>query len=298
MVNEKLSVIIPAFNGRVQLQHCLESLDRSTFSNFEIIVVDHGNTSEITDWLRSEFHRVDCIRGSSKLWWSGATNLGIRHALNKGCTLIMLLNHDCYVREDTIGTLVTRLHSQAKAIIAPTQINARTQRETIGATSFFLAGFSTIVPPASWYRRFHPETLIPVRLILGGRGVIIRASVFDKVGLFNEKQLPHYSADHDFYFRCRKADIKLYVSGDAVVDIDDTMTTLGNMDSELSLTNFIDSLKNRRSHRNIKDLSVLFSLHFPITALAPVGVALHLVRYSTVYFAKMIFRKNNRTILK
>jgi len=289
MVNENLSVIIPAFSGHEQLQRCLESLGRSTFPDFEIIVVDHGNTNEISDWLRSQFPHVDCIRGSSELWWSGATNLGIRHALHKGSTLIMLLNHDCYVRKDTIGTLLARLHSQTNAIIAPAQINTRTHRETIGATSFFLAGFSTIVPPASWYRRFYEETLIPVRLISGGRGVIIRASVFDKVGLFNEAQLPHYYADHDFYFRCRKAGIKLYVCGDVKVDIDDTMTTLGDMDSELSLTNFMESLKNRRSHRNIKDLSMLFSLHYPIAALAPVGVALHLVRYFSVYLVKMVF---------
>jgi hypothetical protein len=67
------------------------------------------------------------------------------------------------------------------------------------------------------------------------------------------------------------------------------MTTLGNMDSKLSITNFMDSLKNQRSHRNIKDISMLFSLHYPIAALALVGVALQLVRYSTVYFVKMIF---------
>jgi len=289
MVNEKLSVIIPAFSGHGQLQRCLESLDRSSFPDFEIIVVDHGTTSEISDWLRSQFPHVDCIRGSSELWWSGATNLGIRHALHKGGTLIMLLNHDCYVHKHTIGTLLTRLHSQANAIIAPAQINTRTQRETIGATSFFLAGFSTIVPPASWYRRFYPETLIPVRLISGGRGVIIRAAIFNRVGLFNETQLPHYYADHDFYFRCRKADINLYVCGDVKVDIDDTMSTLGDMDCELSLANLMDSLKNRRSHRNIKDLSMLFSLHYPVAALARVGVALHLVRYFSVYLVKMIF---------
>jgi GT2 family glycosyltransferase len=289
MVNEKLSVVIPAFSGHEQLQRCLESLGHSTFSDFEIIVVDHGNTCGISDWLRSAFPHVNCIRCSSKLWWSGATNTGIKHALQNGSSLIMLLNHDCYVRKDTIGTLLTRLHNQENAIVAPAQVNTRTGRETIGATSLFLAGFSTINPPASWYRKLYPEELIPVGLIPGGRGVIIRASVFDKVGLFNEAQLPHYGADHDFYFRCRKADIKLYVCGDAKVDIDDTTTTLGNMDSKLSLTNFMNSLKNQRSHRNIKDLSMLFSLHYPIAVLSHVGVALHLVRYFSVYLVKMIF---------
>jgi len=289
MVNEKLSVIIPAFSGHGQLQHCLESLYHSSFPDFEIIVVDHGTTSEISNWLQNRFPHVDCIRGSSELWWSGATNLGVRHALHQGSTLIMLLNHDCYVRKNTIETLLARLHSQTNAIIAPAQINTRTQRETIGATSFFLAGFSTIVPPASWYRKFYSATLIPVRLIPGGRGVIIRASVFDRVGFFNAAQLPHYYADHDFYFRCHKAGIKLYVCGDVKVDIDDTMSTLGDMDNDLSLTNLRDSLKNRRSHRNIKDLSTLFSLHYPIAVLAHLGVALHLVRYVSVYLVKMIF---------
>ena len=290
MVNEKLSVVIPVFRGHEQLQSCLESLGHSTFSDFEIIVVDHGNTCKISDWLRSSFPHVNCIRGSSELWWSGATNTGIKHALQNSSSLIMLLNHDCYVRKDTIGTLLTRLHDQENAVVAPAQVNIRTGCETIGATSFFLAGFSTITPPASWYRKLYPGELIPVGLIPGGRGVIIRASVFDKVGLFNEAQLPHYYADHDFYFRCRKAAIKLYVCGDAKVDIDDTMSTLGDMDSELSLANFMDSLRNRRSHRNIKDLSMLFSLHYPVAALARVGVALHLLRYISVYLVKMIFR--------
>lgn len=289
MVNEKLSVVIPAFSGHEQLQRCLESLGQSNFSDFEIIVVDHGNNSGISDWLRSAFPHVNCIRGSSGLWWSGATNTGIKHALQNGSSLIMLLNHDCYMRKDTVGTLLTRLHNQENAIIAPAQVNIRTGRETIGATSFFLAGFSTITPPASWYRKLHPEELIPVGLIPGGRGVIIRASVFDKVGLFNDIQLQHYGADHDFYFRCRKAGIKLYVCGDVKIDIDDTKTTLGDMNNELSLTNFMDSLKNRRSHRNIKDLSTLFSLHYPIAVLAPVGVMLHLIRYFSVYLVKMIF---------
>ena len=289
MANEKLSVVIPAFSGHEQLQRCLESLGHSTFSDFEVIVVDHGDSSEISDWLRSAFPHVNCIRGSSELWWSGATNTGIKHALQNGSSLIMLLNHDCYICKDTISTLLTRLHDQENAVVAPAQVNIRTGRETIGATSFFLAGFSTITPPASWYRRFHSDTLIPVRLIPGGRGVIIRASVFDRVGLFNEAQLPHYYADHDFYFRCRKEGINLYICADVKVEIDDTMSTLGDMNNELSLTNFVDSLKDRRSHRNIKDLSTLFSLHYPIAALANVGVALHLLRYSSVYFVKMLF---------
>jgi GT2 family glycosyltransferase len=288
MGNNKLAIIIPAFSGHQQLRHCLESLYKSRYSDFDVVIVDHGVTDEITCWIKATFPQAICKRGSPELWWSGASNLGIRHALSKGSTMIMLLNHDCYLRQDTIGTLVSQLQDLSNAIIAPTQINIRTQRETIGATSFFLAGFSTIIPPASWYRRFYPGKIIPVRLIPGGRGVIIRASAFDKMGLFNESQLPHYYADHDFYFRCRKAGIKLYVCGDATVDIDDTMTTLGDMDSKLSLANLMRSLKSRRSHRNIKDLSTLFSLHYPIAALAPVGVALHLVRYCSVYLVKMI----------
>ncbi len=91
----------------------------------------------------------------------------------------------------------------------------RENRDIIGVTSCFLLGFSTLIPPAGWYRFRYPAGLVPTPLICGGRGVILSAATFQQVGMLDEEHLPHYGADHDFYFRCRKAGLQLFICMDS-----------------------------------------------------------------------------------
>ena len=290
MADKKLAIIIPVFRGQEQIRRCLESLYKSRCTDFDVVIVDHGITDQITRLVTAEFPEANCIRGSADLWWSGATNLGIHHALDNGSTLLMLLNHDCYVREDTIGMLLEQMESTPDAIIAPVQHNLHTGKDTIGATSFFLLGFSTIIPPAGWYRFFHSTPLVPTRLIIGGRGALIRASTFQQVGYFDERNLPHYGADHDFYFRCRKSGIRLFVCMDAIVDMDDTWTSSAKTGGDRVPAEFAGTLKDRSSHRNIRDLYALFSRHYPVPGLAALGVALNFLRYSLLSLVRTVAR--------
>jgi len=290
MVNDRLAIIIPAYSGYEQLRHCLESLYNSQYSDFDVVVVDHGDTDELTSRVRAAFPRTTCIRGTPDLWWSGASNLGIRHALNGGSKLIMLLNHDCYVHDDTIEKLLLCMETTANAIITPVQHNLYTNKDTIGALSFFLLGFPTIVPPAAWYRRLYSQPLVPTHLILGGRDAVMRANIFQDTGYFDEINLPHYGADHDFYLRCRSAGIRLFVCTDSIVDIDDTQTTIAETGTVKTLAEFTHTLRDRSSHRNIRDLYTLFSRHYPVPRLAPLGVALNIMRYFFVYMTKSVLR--------
>jgi GT2 family glycosyltransferase len=293
-MTNKLSIIIPAFGGLDQTRHCLQALGESHYRDFEIILVDHGISDAISRLAKDEFPRVTCLRGPADLWWSGASNLGIRHALEAGSQWLMLLNHDCYVQPDTIGTLLNNIENNEKLIIAPVQHTLRKRRDIIGITSCFLLGFPTIVPPAAWYRFRHPAGLVPTALIGGGRGVIVSATIFQQVGMLDAEHLPHYYADHDFYFRCRKAGVQLFICRDARVDIDDSMTSSADPGSSLTLTGFTDALKNRGSHRNVQDLRVLFSRYYPVPGLSGVGVALNTVRFFFVFLARRLFRLPER----
>lgn len=285
-MTNKLSIIIPAFSGLDQTRHCLQSLNKSHFKDFKIILVDHGVSDAISQMARNEFPGITCLRGPTELWWSGATNLGIKYALENGSQWIILLNHDCYVEPDTIGILLNNIEKNGGSIIAPVQHMLREGRDIIGATSCFLLGFPTIVLPAAWYRLRYPAGLIPTPLIGGGRGVVISADTFHRVGMLDDEHLPHYYADHDFYFRCRKAGLKLFVCRDARVNIDDTMTSSANQGNNLTLSGFAAGLKDRGSHRNTRDLRVLFSRYYPIPGLSGMGVALNTVRFFCVFLAR------------
>ncbi|MFQ5545462.1 MAG: glycosyltransferase family 2 protein [Acidiferrobacterales bacterium] len=225
--------------------------------------------------------------GEPTLWWTGATNLGVRWAIDNGAEMIMLLNNDCYVTPDTIGRLVEHTEQAGEAIIAPIQKDYDTKQDLYDtASECFLLGFTTLIPPKMKTESNHGDTVRRTKLIIGGRGVLIPIRVFERIGLFDDVNLPHYGADHDFYMRARKQGIPLLSALDAVVYIDNRRTTLARRLGTLSFSEFRMTLTSPQSHRNVRDLTALFKKHYPIRGLHHVGVALNLMRYAIVYAYK------------
>lgn len=280
-------IIITDFNGYTQTRRCLEALRASRYRNFTILVVEHGTTSETRTGLAVEFPEVIRVSGSTELWWTGATNLGIRYALDHGADKVMLLNNDCYVTPETIGTLIKQARARPQAIVASVQRDWQSGRVTcISPHSHFLLGFPTSDGPRRLTLAMTTKELLPVKLIIGGRGVIIPSAVFKLLGLFDEEQLPHYGSDHDFYLRTRQHNIPLYVATRAFVDIDNTRTTLADNPGALSFSEFLHSLRSIRSHRNLRDISALFRKHYPIPYLYLFGVTLYTTRYLLTYLVR------------
>lgn len=278
----QLYVVISDHNGWRQTQECLRKLRSSACQEFQVIVVDHGTTGEteqgmagIPDMLR--------IPAGAELWWTGATNVGIRKALDLGAAQVMLLNNDCFVNRDTISRLLSHGSATDKQIVAPLQRNAEGEVEVARTASCFALGFPSFALPHMNRVPHGAKHLLKTRMIVGGRGVLIPAEVFDAVGLFDEDALPHYGADHDFYMRCRARGISLYIAPDATVVIDTTRTTLARGLGTMSWFEFRQSLSSPRSHRNVKMLLTLFKRYYPIRFLYPVGVALNLMRYFASY---------------
>lgn len=286
---DKIHIVIPVFNGWKQTKICLDALRASLYRELEIIVVDHGSTDETKEALPSQYPEVVHIFGEPTLWWTGATNLGIRTAMDRGATNIMLLNNDCYVEPETILCLVAHARENDEAIIAPVQRDYFTKRVLcVTAATCYLLGFPTLVLPRKAINSLGEKRLLPTRLIIGGRGVLIPAAVFERLGMFDEVHLPHFGSDNDFYLRCRKQGIPLFVATDATVCIDNTRTTLAANVDQMGLKQFLQTLVDRRSHRNIRDLTALFRLHYPIKGLHHLGVALNLLRYGLLYACKRL----------
>lgn len=277
-------VVIPVLNRWEQTRKCLAHLRDGSFTNLSIIVVDHGSTDGTAAGLKKEYPDVLRIQGSSELWWSGATNLGVRTALEDGASLIMLLNNDCYVSRNTLEVLVSHSAAHPAAIIAPVHRNLHSgEIMTRRGGTLFVLGFPTLLLPGKSLYKPGTTDLRPASLIMGGRGTLIPAEIFERLGLFNDVDLPHYWADHDFFLRCKKNGVAQYLAQGTAVEIDETTTSTASQLEHMTLPQFIDTFKSRRSHRNVRDLLSLFRLHYPIPGLYPAGVFLNVARYTVVY---------------
>jgi glycosyltransferase involved in cell wall biosynthesis len=74
-----ISVIIPAFNAAICLEHCLESVFRQTQAHREIIVIDDGSTDSTAEILRKYSDRITYAAQENR-GPSAARNHGLRLA--------------------------------------------------------------------------------------------------------------------------------------------------------------------------------------------------------------------------
>lgn len=264
-MNPLLFIVITDFNGFQQTKLCLDALRASVYQAFTVVLVDHGVTNETQQALGRNYPEVIRITGSPELWWTGATNLGIRYALDCGAELVMLLNNDCYVTPETIGELIEIWQENPRSLIAPVQRDSLNGKIlSITSSSCFLLGFPTVPGPRALTQEMYDKRLLSTRLICGGRGVLLPALVFSVIGLFDEYNFPHYGADHDFYIRVAKKEWPLYVATRSTVFVDNTKTTVASDLKEMTIREWLESLKTFRSHRNIAHVSNLFQIHYPI----------------------------------
>lgn len=85
-----LSVVIPTYNRKPILEKCLRAMERQTFADYEIVVVDDGSTDGTVEWLQShaaEFPhvRLFCQNHGGA---AGARNYGVEQA--KGDTIVFI----------------------------------------------------------------------------------------------------------------------------------------------------------------------------------------------------------------
>ena len=98
------SVIIPTFNRLDTLKAAVQSVQRQTFSDFEVIVVDDGSTDGSFEWA-SSIAGVRAFR-QPNAGPSAARNLGARHAA--GDYLAFLDSDDLFV-DDALSTYATAI---------------------------------------------------------------------------------------------------------------------------------------------------------------------------------------------
>jgi len=101
--NPLVSVIVLNYNGREVLEPCLDSIFASSYSPFEVIVVDNGSTDWSADIARKKYD-FRLLRKKHNVGFSAGNNSGIRAARGE---FLVLLNYDTVVDPNWLSELVT-----------------------------------------------------------------------------------------------------------------------------------------------------------------------------------------------
>lgn len=224
-------IVTPVHNRRELTRRCLECLSVQTYPHYKIIVVDDGSTDGTGEMIAAQFPHVTVLRGDGNLWWTEATNVGIRHARqlaaeNSGTLpgerhFVLTLNDDTEVQPDYLDTLLATEQQYRPCVVGSPSVDvdnpghlefAGTRMNLVLAGGHHMAddfgrSYSALLQ--------HGDALDTDSL--PGRGTLIPMEVFDKIGLFDAKRFAHYMADVEFSVRAHKAGYRLVVSTKSVV---------------------------------------------------------------------------------
>jgi len=247
---KKVYIIIPTHNRKARLKGCLLSLGGQSFRNFQIVVVDDGSSDGTSEVLSSDFKDVVTLRGDGNLWWTGATNLGLKYVL-KVCEktdFILTLNDDVVIGKDYLLNLVSFAGKRPRTLVGSVLL-----REG-GDGSILDGGYKQnwLIAKGKALNRgkdleYLPKDHYEETSVLSGRGTLIPAEVFFKLGLYDQKHLPHHG-DLELSRRAYLNGYRLVVYYGAVI-----YTHEDSQPGNLGLKNLWWGFFNIKSSRNIKE---------------------------------------------
>lgn len=221
-----VSVVIPVFNGERFLREAVESVLAQQYAPVEIIIVDDGSTDDTATVARSFPETVRYLHQTNQ-GPAAARNRGIEHA--KGSLIAFADADDLWpeaklglqlpylIKDPAIDIVIGRIQQ----VLLSEAVNGETQSQEFAEPAFSVN--------------------------LGS--AVVRRSVFERVGLFDETM--RYSEDVDWFMRARE-------SGATIVTIDavtllyrqhEQNMTRGKSTSELNVLKALKKSLDRRRER-------------------------------------------------
>ncbi len=102
-----VGIVISNYNGWQDTVQCLESLQKQTYRNFEIILLDDASTNDSVQQLQKHLtENTVFMPQEANSGFAAVNNVGMRRALADGCDWVLLLNNDTVVAPDFLETLL------------------------------------------------------------------------------------------------------------------------------------------------------------------------------------------------
>lgn len=219
----QVSFVIVNWNRRALLEKCLRSLERQTFSDFEVILVDNGSTDGSLDRLGMfRFGSIATIRNPENYGFARAVNQGIKAAHGR---YIALVNNDAVLDRRWLEEMLGGFASDPRVGMCACKILFLDRPHVIDKVGHVIFG------DGQNYGRGHgavdqgqyesvEEVLSP-----DGAAAVFRTEIFETVGLLDEDFFA-YAEDIDIGLRAQLWGWKCLYVPSAIV-LHDQSATLG-----------------------------------------------------------------------
>lgn len=203
MYNPKVNIIILNWNGKENTINCLEALKSTTYSNYEIIIVDNGSTDGSVQYFKENYSLIKLIENGKNLGFAEGNNVALREVLKREeIKYVSLLNNDTIVKPDWLEKLVNALEADEKIGACQPKILSLINPEMIDAV-----GISINRDGGAFQEGHNEKDLGQYDKITEVFGVcagaaLYRVKMLNQIGLFDKDFFAYYE-DVDLAIRAR-----------------------------------------------------------------------------------------------
>lgn len=211
MKNEPLvSLVILSYDGKEMTINLLKSLKKTTYKNYNIIVVDNGSRDGCYEYVKKYFPYVKALRLEKNQGFTGGANFGIRHSNGE---YVVMMNNDMIVDSKWLSELVKVANSDSRiGIVGSVFLNDSNTIDRIG----YIENRKLILQFKPLYRGVTYRDSFPPAIEVDHTFGLIKRKVLSKVGLFDDKNFVFWE-DIDLCYRAKKAGFKIVVATHAKI---------------------------------------------------------------------------------
>ena len=205
-----ISIIIAAYNSEQYIKRCVQSIFKSDFKDFEVIIINNGSHDKTVSILKKlqKTHPIHLIQNDVNAGASVARNRGAKKATGK---LLFFLDHDTTIAPNCLNEIYTFF---SKKSAGAAQCKLLTPTGEIDSLGHFISygGFPYEITDEKENSHNKPFKVLGAKTA----GLVIRKSVFKKVDGFDEDYIIS-AEDTDISWRIWLAKSSLYSLPTAIV---------------------------------------------------------------------------------
>ena len=182
------SIIIANYNEKNYLKNCIDSIIKNTYYNYKIIVVDNNSTDGSKEMIENNYPNLDLIKDYKKYLMARLWNIGINYGIKKyNSDYFYLLNNDTIVKPYWLQEVIKTAEKDLNiGIVGSKQLNFENKPS-------ISSGWINMFGVKYYYGNEEKEVNW-----VSGAGFLVKKTVIEKIGLFDEIYSPAYYEETDF----------------------------------------------------------------------------------------------------
>ena len=221
--NYIVDIIVVSYKNADMTIRCIESIQKTTKSNYNILVVDNASPDDTANILKSTLPEINIIENDKNLGYAGAVNVGAKQSK---APFLLISNNDVIYHENVIDSLLNLIQSNENiAVCGPGQEYSSGSWQIASGDLpslslawkhiFFIEQFYNTVRKLLKQAKLYKGKSRKVGYV-DGAVMLVRKNVFDALNGFDE-DFSFYTEEADFCKRVAMAGFDVVSDSSVIV---------------------------------------------------------------------------------